>query len=464
MLARRVRARLRLVPPGREPAAASTSSCMAAPRPLAATGPLRFADLYVDPAHGNYDPEHRIITRAAQRQRRRPAPACSTAPSYPWPPQEAAQYGFPLDWLAARRRSAAPARAEDPRLGAEMQRRMGRGDTAVNLGAAGLVAQRLSCSPASARYRGLDREYVGAWRERAARQRRRRPGQRRPGRRGRQPAGRPLVRRPLRLVLAARLVQRRRTPRCVAALAAALATGDDGYLDLVRRPLDDVIGRGRRCALHRGRLQHPSKWDAAARRRTSTRPPCWCPFRHSDRGWFDYNPVQTARAGRAVAPHRRPADRRPAGRGCARPSGYDWRTVRPFRSKEEAGHEEPWFAFLRGDNPGYPEQILAAAQAQVRHRLALHGALPRPGRRRGRHPPVAAVQPGGHRGPGPADLGRPAGALQRRAAAGPGPLLRRRPRAARACPPDVAALVSSIDPQATVVDLVNLDPRAGPRR
>ena len=41
--------------------------------------------------------------------------------------------------------------------------------------------------------------------------------------------------------------------------------------------------------------------------------------------------------------------------------------MRPFRSKEEAGHEEPWFAFLAGDNPRYPEQMLAAAQAQARH-------------------------------------------------------------------------------------------------
>jgi hypothetical protein len=46
------------------------------------------------------------------------------------------------------------------------------------------------------------------------------------------------------------------------------------------------------------------------------------------------------------------------------------RTVRPFRSKEEAGHEEPRFTFLVGDNPDYPEKILAAAQAQAGHRLA----------------------------------------------------------------------------------------------
>jgi hypothetical protein len=35
-------------------------------------------------------------------------------------------------------------------------------------------------------------------------------------------------------------------------------------------------------------------------------------------------------------------------------SGYDWTRVRPFRDKEEAGHEEPWYAYLRGTIPGTP--------------------------------------------------------------------------------------------------------------
>ena len=52
-------------------------------------------------------------------------------------------------------------------------------------------------------------------------------------------------------------------------------------------------------------------------------------------------------------------------------SGYDWTAVRPFRDKEEAGHEEPWYAYLRGDNPDYPAAILGAAHAQARRRLAL---------------------------------------------------------------------------------------------
>jgi hypothetical protein len=45
------------------------------------------------------------------------------------------------------------------------------------------------------------------------------------------------------------------------------------------------------------------------------------------------------------------------GRGCGR-SG----------TRRTPGHEEPWYAYLRGDNPGYPSAILAAAHAQARRR------------------------------------------------------------------------------------------------
>jgi hypothetical protein len=93
------------------------------------------------------------------------------------------------------------------------------------------------------------------------------------------------------------------------------------------------------------------------------------PFRYSDRGWFDYNPM-LASVPVALWHHGSdPADRRRL-EELRRAAGYDWRTVRSFRSKEEAGHEEPWFTFLAGHNPDYPEKILAAAQAQVGHRLA----------------------------------------------------------------------------------------------
>jgi hypothetical protein len=54
-----------------------------------------------------------------------------------------------------------------------------------------------------------------------------------------------------------------------------------------------------------------------------------------------------------------------------RRSGYDWRQVRAFRTKEECGHEQPWIMFLAGENPGYPEAILRESYGQVCRRLAL---------------------------------------------------------------------------------------------
>jgi len=137
--------------------------------------------------------------------------------------------------------------------------------------------------------------------------------------------------------------------------------------------------------------------------------------------------------------------------------GYDWRTVRSFRSKEEAGHEEPWFAYLAGDNPDYPEKILAAAQAQVRHRLARMRAYRRADVAEADihlwqqcNPVVTeALVQLTWGGPQVIYNGGLPQARVRYYDAG-----RRRP----GLPASVAALVSNIDPQATVVDLVNLDP------
>jgi hypothetical protein len=43
-----------------------------------------------------------------------------------------------------------------------------------------------------------------------------------------------------------------------------------------------------------------------------------------------------------------------------RVENYDWRTVVPFRNKEDCGHEQPWLRFLAGDNPTYPEERFCA--------------------------------------------------------------------------------------------------------
>ena len=356
-------------------------------------------------------------------------------------------YGFPLG-LDPARRGTAPARLR-PRPAARRARcarRMGVGDTAVNLAAAGLVLNAWILT-GERRYRGLDRR-VRRRLAGARRGERRHPArQRRPGRHRRRPAGGPLVRRPLRLVLAARLVQRRATRRCVAALAGGR--------------------RHRRRRLPRpGRAPPWTRSSPTARSWPSPRPtPASAPSGRSSSAEDVAHP-DPARA----VPLRRPrlvrlqpdaawpcptalwhhtasdADRERIERLRAA-GGIDWRTVRSFRSKEEAGHEEPWFAFLAGDDPGYPERILAAAQAQVRHRLA------RMERYRDLDVPEADIhvwqqsQPGGHRGPGPADLGRPAGALQRRPAAGAACATTTPTPGARACPPASPRWSSSIDPR-----------------
>ena len=86
---------------------------------------VRFAELYVDPAHGNYDPSRRIIRR----------PHNGSDPGrtglfdgthYPWLDGEARCYGFPLDWLVPDG-APEPERAQDRRLTSEMTVCMGAG-------------------------------------------------------------------------------------------------------------------------------------------------------------------------------------------------------------------------------------------------------------------------------------------------------------------------------------------------
>ena len=415
--------------------------CMAAPARWRDRA-LRFAELYVDPVHGNYDPVHRIIRRPHNGSD--PArEGLFDGDSYPWLPREARTYGFPLEWLPP----------EDSALGEQMRRRMGVGDTAVNLAASGLVLNALLLS-GDGRYRDWLAEYVGAWRERAAANGGILPDNVAPdgtvgglleGRwygghygwswpHGWYSVGHAAV---------------------VGALSAALATGDDTFTDLVRPALDEMIAQGKVMAFTEADSSLGSKWSVQLREDVHT-PTLHVPFRHDDRGWFDYNPMLMG-VPVALWHHSASAEDRDRIDRLRAASGYDWQTVRPFRSKEEAGHEEPWFAYLAGDDPGYPERILAAAQAQVRHRLT------RMERYRDRDVPEADIHLWQQSNPVVTEAlvqltwGAPQvvynGGLQQ-ARVRYYDAQARRP----GLPPSVSALVSSIDPEETVLDLVNLDP------
>ncbi|MET8846999.1 hypothetical protein [Amycolatopsis sp. NPDC004625] len=426
--------------------------CLAAPGRWTGRA-RRFADLYVDPAHGNYDPVHRIIRRphnGSDRHRE----GLFDGPSYPWLPEEARMYGFPLEWVLPPG-AGEPPREEDPRLGEQLRRRAGVGDTAVNLAAAGLVLNALILT-GEPRYRDWIAEYVGAWCARASANGGIVPDNVAPDGtvgglfEGRWYGGHYGWSWPHGWYSVGQAAT-------VAALAATAATGDESFLDLVRPALDEVIAQGKVMAFTEADSSLQSRWTAQLGPDTGT-PTLHVPYRYADRGWFDYNPMLLAVPMALWHHSAAPADRQRIERLRAA-AGHDWRTVRPFRSKEEAGHEEPWFAFLAGDDPAYPERILAAAQAQVRHRLA------RMERHRGQDVAEADIHVWQQANPVVTE------ALVQLTWGGPqvlynGGLQQARVRyydaeAARpGLPPSVAALVSRIDPEATVVDLVNLDPRA----
>jgi hypothetical protein len=368
--------------------------CMASPKGWAERA-LRFAELYVDPAHGNYDPDHCMI------------------------------------------------------------RRMATGDTAVNLAACGLVLNALLLS-GKQRYRDWIADYAGAWRKRAAANGGIIPDNVAPdgtvggllegrwygghygwsGPHGWHSVGQAAT---------------------IAALAAVAATDDESFLDLVRPALDEIMARGKTMAFTEADSSLQPRWVAQMGDDVHT-PTLHVPFRYADRGWFDYNPMPMAIPTALWHHSAVPADRERIER-LRESDGHDWRTVRAFRSKEEAGHEEPWLAFLAGDNPAYPERILAAAQAQVRHRLA------RMERYRGRDVSEADIHLWQQSNPVVTE------ALVQLTWGGPqviynGGLQQARVRYYDAqarrpgLPPSVAALVSSIEPEATTIDLINLDPEA----
>jgi hypothetical protein len=409
----------------------------------------RFADLYVDPKNGNYDDVLNIV-KAPHNGSGGARKGVSNSEYYPWLADEATKYGFPLDWMEG---APGPHRdfAPDPRLGPEMQQRLGRGDVVANLSISGLVLNAYALT-GDDRYSHWIERYVSGWRARATDN-----GGIIPDNVG------------LDGVVGSQLEGRTYgghygwtwphgiysvgQATAVGSMAAAIVSGDLSYLDLARAQYDEVIAHGRTAAFSTSDSSIKHWWGSHLGLDVDT-PTLLVPYRRSDKGWFDWNPVQIAVPLALWHFSNDPADLARL-RALRERSGFDWRTVRPVREKEEGGHEDAWFTYLEGDNPDYPQSILAAAQYQVRRRLALietHG-----------NKPVdeadihiwQLVQPIVTEALTQLTLGGPqviynGGQLQTR--------IRWFDAIGRRAglPADVAVLVSSIDPKATTVEVVNL--------
>ena len=329
----------------------------------------RFAGFYLneDPEAPNYDPEKKLI-RCAHNGSRGPRWLYdeNDQPAYGYSPGMAV-YGLPYEDLDGIERVED---LEDPvkarRMGQAMKERMSRGDAVANLGVCSLVTNALLLTGED-KYRAWLQEYVGAWVERAA-------------------ANNGLI--PDNVGLSGTVGEylggrwygsmygwtwphgfyNIGYATLVAGICCHLATGEPRWLELPRTQLRKVMAQGELAEVHARPMSLKQHWIGQLRALGEQRQSWVVPYCYGEKGWSDYQPlspifpaalwnVTGAAADRAMLEELRQREL------------YDWRQVFSFRTKEDAGHEQPWFCFLGGENPDYPVQILQAALAQVYRRL-----------------------------------------------------------------------------------------------
>jgi hypothetical protein len=176
------------------------------------------------------------------------------------------------------------------------------------------------------------------------------------------------------------------------------------------------------------------------------------PHRHGDQGWYDYRPPDARLYVQLWYLSQEEADRE----RLLRLSGRNWSQVVPGSGKGDQLHPEPWYAFLSGENPGYPESILRSQYMELCRRMhVLHHDDGDPREWDVHH--WQEINPVRCEGLVQLTLGGPQIVYH-------GGLLhcrvryfdpdRRRP----GLPPDVAVLVRQITPDRTVLQLINLHP------
>jgi hypothetical protein len=248
----------------------------------------------------------------------------------------------------------------------------------------------------------------------------------------------------------------------LAASAALLMTGDATWLELPRAQQDRIFELGETRDLRRQHMSLYHHWIGPWRglEEAGHHDSFVVPYRYGDAGWFDWQPLSVIypanlwNLSMAATDWRRLEDLR-------RLEGYDWRGVYSYRNKEDAGHEQPWLRFLAGANPEHPERMLSASYGEVARRLDLI-------RDDDEHDSHHDVHRWQHVNPVSTE------ALVQQTLGAPqtiynGGLLHCRvryfdsDRQRPGLPPDVAALVETMEAERTVLTLVNLSPLSSRR-
>jgi hypothetical protein len=343
--------------------------CLADPtRPEHVERAQRFAGFYMNdhPEAVNYDPEKRLIRSPYNGSDGPRMRFFDGEPSYRWS-AGMARYGLPYYDIPD------VARVEDlkdlvlaRRMGEAMERRMSRGDVVANLAVTSLVTNAYLLTGGE-RYRQWVIDYVDAWVERA-----------------RQNGG--LL--PDNVGLSGQVgeytdgkwygglygwtwphgfynVQMAAT---VAGANAYLLTQDSRYLNLPRIQMDRITALGARRDVRECVMSLHEHWVGQFKALGEGHETFVVPYRYGDAGWFDYQPMSPIYPVAVWNLSMRSDDWERIEK-IRLASGYDWNRVFSFRTKEDAGHEQPWVRFLAGENPTYPDDILRASCHQVYRRL-----------------------------------------------------------------------------------------------
>lgn len=341
----------------------------------------RFAGLYMneDPQAPNYDPKLKLIVSPETGSLGPLFGDPAKASPYKWS-KGMAPYGLPLEdvqGITTVEDLKDPAKAL--RMGRAMAERMFRGDAVQNLAATGLIANAYIFT-GEQKYADWVKGYVDGWLKRT-----RENGGITPdnvgldGKVGEYQNGKwwggfygwhfPHGYYSVGMAL-----------QVGAASAMLVSGGDSHYLELPRSNMDHLIAMGK--TLNGSFL---------------------VPYKKGDRGWYDFRPIGLSLPTALWALSQDPADWQRLEKlrlastvdwNIATHSPYpnqdyktlpepsadclncdvdglaDWNVVASVRNKEDRGHEGPWLRFLAGANPDYPEKIMTESLGQIARKMS----------------------------------------------------------------------------------------------
>jgi len=147
-----------------------------------------------------------------------------------------------------------------------------------------------------------------------------------------------------------------------------LMTGETKYLELPRAQIRKVMSLGKQDDLEALADQMSLRQHWIGQFDALEDPITWVvPYRYGDTGWFDWQPMAPMYPA-AIWNLLADDEDWSTIQEIREKESYDWRKVVSFHAKDDAGHEQPWIAYLQGDNPDYPVEILKASLAQVYRR------------------------------------------------------------------------------------------------